>query len=157
MTLLKRIVWIGAVLVSIVVSPALAHAQTEAIITGVVADSSGGVLPGVTVTAVHEATGNTFTSVTDERGVFRIQARVGAYQILMELQGFQSVRAQVTLLAGQTANIPVQMPPAPLQENVTVTAEAPLVTVTQTCPSGPIAGRDSWRSRMRSRWCLLPY
>ena len=81
MTLLKRIVWIGAVLVSIVVSPALAHAQTEAIITGVVADSSGGVLPGVTVTAVHEATGNTFTSVTDERGVFRIQARVGAYQI----------------------------------------------------------------------------
>ena len=95
-------------------------------------------LPGVTVTAVHVASGNTFTSVTDERGVFRIQARVGAYQILMELQGFQSVRAQVTLLAGQTANIPVQMQPATLQENVTVTAEAPLVNVTQTSPSGNI-------------------
>src|SRR5678815_5774032 len=94
--------------------------------------------PGVTVTAAHEATGNTFTSITDERGVFRMQARVGTYQILMELQGFQSVRAQVTLLAGQTANIPVQMQPATLQENVTVTAEAPLVNVTQTSPSGNI-------------------
>ena len=92
MTLLKRIVWIGALLVSIVAPPSPAFAQTEAIITGVVTDSSGGVLPGVTVTAIHEATGNTFTSVTDERGIYRMQARVGAYQIQMELQGFQSVR-----------------------------------------------------------------
>src|SRR5258706_2325630 len=138
MTLSKRIVLIGALLVSIVLLPALSFAQTEAVITGVVTDSSGGVLPGVTVTAVHDATGNTFTSVTDERGVFRMQARVGAYQLLMELQGFQSVRAQVTLLAGQTANIPVQMQPATLQENVTVTAEAPLVNVTQTSPAGNI-------------------
>src|SRR5262245_32596086 len=138
MTLFQRIVSVGVLLVSIVVLPALSFAQTEAVITGVVTDSSGGVLPGVTVTAAHEATGNTFTSITDERGVFRMQARVGAYQILMELQGFQSVRAQVTLLAGQTANIPVQMQPATLQENVTVTAEAPLVNVTQTSPSGNI-------------------
>ncbi len=43
-------------------------------------DSTGGVLPGVTVTAVHEATGNTFVGVTDERGVFRIGARIGGYR-----------------------------------------------------------------------------
>ena len=41
-------------------------------------DSTGGVLPGVTVTAVHEATGNRFVAVTDERGIYRIPARVGA-------------------------------------------------------------------------------
>src|SRR5678809_1765515 len=109
MTLVRRRVSIGVLLIAILALPAIGFAQTEAVITGVVADTSGGVLPGVTVTAVHEATGNTFTSVTDERGVFRMQARVGAYQILLELQGFQSVRAQATLLAGQTANIPVQM------------------------------------------------
>ena len=150
---MKRIAWIAALVVSIIVFPVLAHAQTEAVITGVVTDSSGGVLPGVTVTAAHEATGNTFTSITDERGVFRMQARVGAYQIQIELQGFQSVRAQATLLAGQTANIPVQMQPATLQENVTVTAEAPLVNVTQTSPAGNIdpkqfselrSGRSCW-------------
>src|SRR5258705_13455323 len=136
MTLVRRWVSFGALFVAILALPVVGFAQTEAIITGVVADSSGGVLPGVTVTAVHEATGNTFSSVTDERGVFRMQARVGAYQILMELQGFQTVRAQVTLLAGQTANIPVQMQPATLQENVTVTAGAALGNITQTNPRG---------------------
>src|SRR5258706_12819647 len=109
MTLSKRIVLIGALLVSIVLLPALSFAQTEAIITGVVTDSSGGVLPGVTVTAVHDATGNTFTNVTDERRVFRMPSRVGADQILIELPGFQSLRAQVTLRAGQTPNIPFEL------------------------------------------------
>src|SRR3954464_5435580 len=134
----RRVSLFAVALATLLMLPIAAHAQTEAVITGVVSDSSGGVLPGVTVTAVHVASGNTFNSVTDERGVFRIQARVGAYQIVMELQGFQSVRAQATLLAGQTANIPVQMQPATLQENVTVTAEAPLVNVTQTNPTGNI-------------------
>ena len=39
--------------------PVMAFAQ-EAVLTGTVTDSTGGVLPGVTVTAVHEATGNRF-------------------------------------------------------------------------------------------------
>src|SRR5436853_3366756 len=138
MRFVRKICSIGALLAAMLALPAIGLAQTEAVITGVVTDSSGGVLPGVTVTAVHDATGNTFTSVTDERGVYRMQARVGAYQIVMELQGFQSVRAQATLLAGQTANIPVTMQPATVQENVTVTAEAPLVNVTQSNPSGNI-------------------
>ena len=99
MTLVRRCLSLCVFVTTILALPALGFAQTEAVITGVVTDSSGGVLPGVTVTAVHEATGNTFTSITDERGVFRMQARVGAYQILMELQGFQSVRAHVTMLA----------------------------------------------------------
>ena len=138
MTLARRFFLIGALLGVVLALPVPALAQTEAVITGVVTDSSGGVLPGVTVTATHEASGNTFTSVTDERGVFRVQARVGAYQVAIELQGFQTVQARLTVLAGQTANIPVQMQPASLQENITVTAEAPLVNVTQTNPSGNI-------------------
>lgn len=142
MTLARRLFPIGALLGVIAALPIAAFAQSEAIITGVVSDSSGGVLPGVTVTALHVATGNTFMSVTDERGVFRIQARVGAYQVALELQGFQTVQAQLTVLAGQTANIPVQMQPASLQENITVTAEAPLVNVTQTNPSGNIDPRQ---------------
>src|SRR5436190_6380876 len=117
MTLVRRGVSLGVLFVAILALPAIGLAQTEAIITGVVTDSSGGVLPGVTVTAIHDATGNTFTSVTEERGVFRMQARVGAYQIVIELQGFQAVRAEVAILAGQTANVPVQLQPATLQEN----------------------------------------
>ncbi len=57
----------------------------------------GGVLPGVTVTALHEATGNTFVAVTDERGISRIPARVGSYQINAVLQGFATVERTAVL------------------------------------------------------------
>ena len=66
----------------ILLLPVVAYAQ-EATFTGTVTDSTGGVLPGVVVTAVLEATGNTFAAVTDDRGVYRIPARVGAYKIDM--------------------------------------------------------------------------
>ena len=62
-------------------------------------------LPGVTVIAVNEATGNRFEAVTDERGIYRIPARVGAYRITAELPGFTTVtRTGVQLLVGQTAD-----------------------------------------------------
>src|SRR5688500_14843946 len=85
--------------------PAIAFAQ-EATLTGTVTDATGGVLPGVTVTAVNEATGNTFTAVTDDLGIYRIPVRVGAYRITVELSGFSTVsRTGVQRLVGQTASI----------------------------------------------------
>ena len=60
--------------------PAIAQAQ-EATVNGTVIDTTGGVLPGVTVTALHAATGNTFVAVTDERGNYRIPLRVGMYRL----------------------------------------------------------------------------
>src|SRR5688572_11112093 len=80
--------------------PSISHAQ-EAVLTGTVTDSTGAVLPGVTITAVHEASGNRFLGVTDERGIYRVPARVGAYQLTAELQGFTNVaRAGIELLVG---------------------------------------------------------
>ena len=49
----------------------------QATLSGTITDASGGVLPGVTVTATHEATGNIFTAVTDERGGYRLVVRPG--------------------------------------------------------------------------------
>jgi hypothetical protein len=54
--------------------PVNGHAQ-EATISVTVTDATGAVLPGVTVTAVLEATGNSFGAVTDARGDFRTPAR----------------------------------------------------------------------------------
>src|SRR5262245_14307331 len=100
----------------LVVLPAAAFAQ-EATITGTITDSTGGVLPGVTVTAVNEASGNQFESVTDARGVYRIPARVGSYRITAALTGFSTVNRQgVNLLVGQTATVNLQMAPSTLQE-----------------------------------------
>src|SRR5262245_42382237 len=85
----------------------LPHTAT---LSGTIVDSTNSVLPGVTVTAVHVATGNRFVAVTDGRGVFRMPVRIGEYQIAAELQGFTTVtRAGVTLLVGQNAVINLTM------------------------------------------------
>ena len=60
-------------------APAIAFAQ-EAVLSGTVTDLTGAVLPGVAITAVHQATGNKFSAVTDERGVYRIAARATLHQ-----------------------------------------------------------------------------
>jgi hypothetical protein len=123
---------------ALLVLPLTAYAQ-EAVLTGTVADSTGGVLPGVTVTALHTATGNRFMAITDERGIFRIPSRVGAYEITAELQGFATVtRGGVGLLVGQTVTLNLQMVPSSVEETVTVTAEAPLLNVATSSLGGNI-------------------
>jgi hypothetical protein len=96
----------------------------------------------VTRGQVNDATGNSFTAVTDERGIYRLPVRVGSYQITVELQGFATVaRSGVQLLVGQTANVNLQMSPSTVQETVTVTAEAPLLNVS----TSSLGGRRSSR------------
>jgi hypothetical protein len=135
--------------------PGVGYAQ-EAVLSGTVADSTGAVLPGVTVTAVNTATGNTFTDVTDGTGRYRIPARIGTYQVTAELPGFTTVtRPNIELLVGQTATVNMQMAVSTIQEAVTVTADAPLLDVSQSSIGGnidqrqmqelPIQGRD-WTS-----------
>ncbi len=69
--LIKRILCVCA----LVALPSAALAQ-EAVLTGTVTDTTGGVLPGVTVTASNTATGNVFTAVTDGTGTYRVPVRV---------------------------------------------------------------------------------
>ena len=87
--------WVGgfvraACVTAFIALPVLASAQ-DATITGTVTDTTGGVLPGVTVTVVNEASGISFESVTDERGVFRMPARIGNYRVTATLTGFTDV------------------------------------------------------------------
>ena len=119
-------------------TPIAAFAQ-EAVLTGTITDSTGGVLPGVTVTAVHAASGNKFLAVTDERGIYRIPARVGAYQLAAELQGFSTAqRTGVELLVGQTVVVNLQLAPSGVAETVTVSGEAPLINVATSSLGGNI-------------------
>jgi hypothetical protein len=122
--------------------PVVGHAQ-EAVVGGTITDQSGGVLPGVTVRVVHEASGNTFEAVTDDRGVFRVPARIGLHRITAELSGFATIsQSGVELLVGQTAVINIKMSPSAVQETVTVTGESPLLDVTQSTVAGNIDQRQ---------------
>ena len=99
--LLKNIFAVGSLLV---LAAALCLAQTGASrISGTVADSSGAVVPGVTVTAKNEATGVTHTQITTARGLYAFPALpVGSYTIIAELAGFKTTQKTGNILVVDT-------------------------------------------------------
>ncbi len=108
----------------------VAGQTTTGTIDGVVADPSGGVLPGVQVIANSPSLiQRDFTVYTDERGYFRL-ARLspGVYEVEFVLQGFRRVRStDLVVRVGQTTREDVVLELAGTQAMVTVTAEAPLI------------------------------
>jgi hypothetical protein len=110
--------------------PLCAQEQTGAI-QGVVADSSGAVLPGVTVEARSPSLVGVSTAISDTDGSFRFPALPpGTYELTAKLSGFADKKLSgVTLLLGQTLKVDVAMALAGVTESVSVTAEAPLIDV----------------------------
>ncbi|MGE5243706.1 MAG: TonB-dependent receptor [Betaproteobacteria bacterium] len=109
-----------------------ASAQIGSAIAGVVKDSSGGVLPGVTVEAASPALiEGTRSGVTDSSGQYRITGlRPGQYTVTFTLTGFRTVKREgITLPAAFTATVNAELQVGQLQETVTVTSAAPLVDV----------------------------
>lgn len=91
----------------------------------------------------HEASGNTFETVTDERGTYRLPLRIGIYRVTASLAGFATVtRTGLEMQVGQQAAVNLQLAPSALQESVTVTADAPLVDVTQSRAGGNVDARQ---------------
>ena len=110
-----------------------ARAQTNTgQISGIVRDSSGGVLPGATVAALHPASGQSFERVTDAAGRFYLpELRVGQWDITVRLAGFapQTTRG-VVLEIGRTLTLEFALGLEGLAEEVTVTGTAPLLQTT---------------------------
>ena len=134
--------WFATFCLSLAVA-APAAAQ-EIALGGTVADETGGVLPGVTVTALHVDSGNTFLGVSDVSGGYRIGAlRTGVYNVSAELSGFATqLQEQVELLVGQTAVIDFTMTISALEETITVTGAAPLIDVQQSNLGGNVDSRQ---------------
>jgi hypothetical protein len=107
-----------------------------------VKDASGGVLPGVTVTATHPDTGNIFLAVTDGEGAFRMPVRTGGFSVAFELPGFATITRATQLLVGQTAAVTVEMQPASVQEMVTVRGTSPLLDTTSSAIGSNIDPRQ---------------
>jgi hypothetical protein len=116
------------VLGCLVLLPTAAFAQAS--ITGVVKDTSGAVLPGVTVEASSDALIEKVRSaVTDGGGQYRIvDLRAGTYTVTFSLTGFSTVKREGVELTGAfTASINADMKVGSLQETITVTGETPIV------------------------------
>ena len=119
-----------AALLVVLLLPAAAFAQ--AAITGVVRDTSGAVLPGVTVEAASPVLiERTRSVVSDDTGQYRIvDLRPGTYAVTFTLPGFNTVKREGIELSGDfVATISVELRVGALEETVTVTGESPIVDV----------------------------
>ncbi|MDO8834574.1 MAG: carboxypeptidase regulatory-like domain-containing protein, partial [Vicinamibacterales bacterium] len=112
--------------------PAMAQEQRGAI-EGFVKDSSGAVLPGVSVEAKNVAVGSMATSVTDGTGAYRFPALApGTYDVTAILQGFNTQKVEgVIVNLGQIKKVDFALGVGGVAETVQVSAEAPLVDVRQ--------------------------
>ena len=109
---------------------AWAQTSDSATIAGVVRDTSGAVLPGVTVEAASPALiEKVKTVVTDGEGLYRIvDLRPGAYVVTFSLPGFSTLRREgLELTTGFTATINAEMRVGALEESITVSGQAPVV------------------------------
>jgi hypothetical protein len=112
--------------------PAVVLAQASGI-AGVVRDTSGAVLPGVTVEASSPALIEQVRSVaTDSQGRFNIvDLRPGVYAVTFTLPGFSTVRREgIELPASFTATVNADLRVGTLEETITVTGAAPVVDTT---------------------------
>lgn len=105
----------------------VAHAQG---IAGVVRDTSGGVMPGVTVEASSPALiEKTRSAITDADGRYSlIDLRPGTYTVTFSLVGFATVKREgVELTGGFTASINADLKVGGLEESITVSGQSPLI------------------------------
>jgi hypothetical protein len=119
---------------------AFAQADTTAI-AGSVRDTSGGVLPGVTIEASSPALiERSRTVVSDANGLYRIiDLRPGTYIVTFTLAGFNTARREgIELVAGFTAPLNMVMTVGALEETITVTGAAPVVDVSNVATRTPL-------------------
>jgi len=105
---------------------------TSGSVQGTVKDAQGAVLPGVAVTASSDAlVARKMTAYTDERGVYRFPSLpVGMYVVEAELAGFATVRQEdIRVKLGSALALDITLPQATVAEAITVSAEAPVVSV----------------------------
>src|SRR5712691_8634716 len=100
-------------------------------ITGRVNDRSGGVLPGVTVTATNVATNVGSAATTNTEGLFTISYLTpGTYTVVAELSGFKkSVREGLEVRVGDRLVVDMSLEVGQIEETVLVTAQSPLLEV----------------------------
>lgn len=104
-----------------------------ATLQGQVADKSGAVLPKATVTLTNTETGFSRTTASDDSGQYKVALLpVGNYKVTAAAKGFEGQTQALTLSVGDVATLNFSLSPGTVEQQVTVTSEAPLVEPTRT-------------------------
>jgi hypothetical protein len=128
--MLKRTIL--SLLLLVLIPAALLAQGSGASLTGRVSDESGSALPGVTVTVTNPATGFTRSTVTAADGSYHFPSiPAGTYVVVADLSGFASVTTRnVELNVATERDLNIALKQAAVKEQITVTAQAPLVETT---------------------------
>jgi hypothetical protein len=136
----KQLVLVAAIILVTCLFSGKAVAQTLVQVEGVVTDEQGSGLPGVSISAKNIATGFNYTTISKSDGRYVISGiEPGKYEMEVGLPGFKTEKRQgltFNLGARLTINFPLQA--STLAEEVTVTAEAPMVETTKSEVSGVV-------------------
>ena len=131
----------SGVLVCVFISSAAAQSQiTTGVIQGVVTDTTGATVPGVTVEVRNAGTNLSRTVVTENDGRFVfLQLPSGTYTVTYTLSGFATiVQENVGLTVGQAAALAATMRVSGVSETVRVTTSAPVVETTRTASAATL-------------------
>src|SRR5262245_46022879 len=126
----NSLVW-AAVLAVIVMTPRAMFAQSGAI-SGLVRDTTGALLSGVTVEAASPALiEKTRSVVTDAAGAYAlVDLHPGVYTVTFTLQGFSTVKREgIELTTGFTANVEADLRVGAVEETVLVSGHTPIIDV----------------------------
>jgi hypothetical protein len=150
----KRVLVLGCLCAGFLLVPHMARAQSA--IAGLVTDTTGAAMPGVTVEAASPALiEGSRSAITDGQGRYNVDnLRPGTYKVTFTLAGFSTlVREGVELVSNFTAPIDVQLRVGEIEESITVTGASPLVDVTRTATQQVMTrdvldtlptGRNAW-------------
>jgi hypothetical protein len=120
------------------------RAQVAASLSGTIQDASGAGVPLATITVTSLETGAQRVVIADGEGYYRVLSlSVGRYEMKAEKIGFKTaVQADFDLVVGQQGVVNLSLVVGQLQQEVTVTAETPLVNITTASVSGLVAERE---------------
>jgi hypothetical protein len=118
---------LACVLLAVAAVPAFAQGSSTSTITGTVADSGGGVIPGATVVVTNDA-GAKFETVTNAEGVFSVPALdAGNYKVTVSLSGFKTWTSDVRLAPNTPVALKAVLEVGALSETITVATSTELV------------------------------
>jgi hypothetical protein len=147
-----RVIALAGVLLAVARPGFTQQAIEYASVSGRVADQSGAVVAGASITARHTQTNVTSKTVTDQEGRFRLPyLRVGPYSITVQQQGFRDAIRQLTLTVGAAFDLPVTLTLNSIVESVIVAGAAPLLETARSQIAGTVPQAEVQNLPMNGR------
>ena len=144
---MKRSLWVATIFLSAMLSVTAFGQSGNGRISGTIDDSTGAVLPGVTVTATNTATGVAASTVSNEAGAYNFASLLpGPYKVTAELPGFQQKVYEAQVGNTQELRLNIRMTVGSLTTNVEVSVPVDSLLATSSASVGSVLSDQRMQS-----------